>query len=130
MPADKTPTQSTIHVAPGFRWLENAHILLWLIKDTCWALEWKPGGVIMIFPTVSVAFYLMWKSRKVRAELYHNIAVCFWILANSTWMVGEFNDSDFRIYAAGLFGCGLVVLAVYYIFFFKKDRVYNLSMDE
>ena len=46
--------QLTIHVSPSFRWLENAHILLWLIKDFCWAMEWKTGGVIMIFPTVSV----------------------------------------------------------------------------
>ncbi len=85
-------------------------------------MEWKTGGVVMIFPTVSVAFYLLWKARKVRAELYHNLAVCFWILANSTWMIGEFNDTDLRIVAAGLFGCGLTVLAIYYALYFKKDR--------
>ncbi|OSZ78733.1 hypothetical protein CAP35_10940 [Chitinophagaceae bacterium IBVUCB1] len=120
--------QRSIHVSPTFRWIENAHILLWLIKDFCWAMEWKAGGIIMIFPTVSVAFYLLFKSRKVRAELYHNLAVCFWILANSTWMVGEFNDIDLRIYAATLFGSGLVVLAVYYALYFKKDsRVYNMD---
>jgi hypothetical protein len=91
-------------------------------------MEWKAGGIIMIFPTVSVAFYLLFKSRKVRAELYHNLAVCFWILANSTWMVGEFNDIDLRIYAATLFGSGLVVLAVYYALYFKKDKqVYNME---
>lgn len=114
--------QRTIHVSTTMRLVENAHILLWLIKDFCWAMEWKQGGVFMIFPTVSVAFYLLRKTRKVRAELYHNLAVCFWILANSTWMVGEFIDNDFRIYAASLFGCGLMVLAVYYAFYFKKDR--------
>ncbi len=91
-------------------------------------MEWKTGGVVMIFPTVSVAFYLLWKARKVRAELYHNLAVCFWILANSTWMIGEFNDKDLRLIAAGLFGCGLVVLAIYYTLYFKKDRqTYNVE---
>jgi hypothetical protein len=120
--------QRTIHVSPSFRWIENAHILLWLIKDFCWAMEWKTGGVIMIFPTVSVAFYLLWKSRKVKAEAYHNVAVCFWILANSTWMLGEFNDMDLRPFAAGLFGCGLLVLGVYYAVYFKKDRqAYNME---
>jgi hypothetical protein len=114
--------QHSIHIAPTFRWLENAHILLWLIKDTCWAMEWKQGAIFMIFPTVSVAFFLLWKSKKIRAELYHNLAVCFWIMANSTWMVGEFIEVDFRPYAAVLFSIGLSALAVYYMFFFKKDR--------
>ena len=91
-------------------------------------MEWKTGGVIMIFPTVSVAFYLLWKSRKVKAEAFHNVAVCFWILANSTWMLGEFNDIDLRPYAAGLFGSGILVLAVYYGVYFKKDRqTYNME---
>lgn len=115
-----TPRQ--VKVTQSYRWIENGHILLWLVKDTCWALEFKPGGVFMIFPTVFVAFYILWRSRKIRAELYHNIAVCCWILANSVWMLGEFNDNDFRIYAASLFISGLAVLAVYYTFFFKKDR--------
>ncbi len=118
----ESSTPREVKVTQSYRWIENGHILLWLIKDTCWALEFKPGGVFMIFPTVFVAFYILWRSRKIRAELYHNIAVCCWILANSIWMLGEFNDKDFRIYAASLFVCGLLVLAVYYIFFFKKDR--------
>lgn len=114
--------QHTIHISPTFRWLENAHILLWLIKDTCWAMEWKPGAMFMIFPTISVALYILWKSRKIRAELYHNIAVVFWISANSIWMIGEFRELEFRPYAAMLFSIGLSALAVYYMFFFKKDR--------
>ena len=27
---------------------DNVHVLLWLIKDTCWMLEWKVLGTIMI----------------------------------------------------------------------------------
>jgi hypothetical protein len=106
----------------SYRWLENAHIFLWLIKDTCWAMVWRPGGVIMILPTVSVAVYLTWKSRHWKAELYHNIAVCCWILANSVWMVGEFYNKETRPYAVGIFVTGLLMLLVYYIFHFRKDR--------
>lgn len=113
---------SNIQLSPGYRWIENGHIFLWLIKDTCWAMEWKPGGIFMIFPTISVAFYILWKSRKVRSEVFHNIAVCLWIMANSVWMLGEFFDRDTRPVAAGLFVTGLVLLLIYYLFYFRKDR--------
>lgn len=105
-----------------YRILENGHIFFWLIKDTCWALEFKPGGIIMIIPTVAMAFYLLWRTRKQRTEFMHNMAVCFWISANSAWMIGEFNDYDARPVAATLFILGLTVLIVYYLFYFKKDR--------
>ena len=114
-------------ISPTYRWIENGHIFLWLIKDTCWAMEWKLGGIFMIFPTIGVALYILWKSRRIRAELFHNIAVCLWIMANSIWMLGEFNEQDTRPVAATLFVIGLVLLIVYYIFFFHKDREYQLS---
>jgi hypothetical protein len=104
------------------RWLENLHILFWLVKDTCWALVWRPLGVIMIVPTVSVALYLFFRSRKNRSEMYHNAAVCMWIIANSTWMVGEFYNRDLRMIAVGFFATGLALLTVYYMLYFQKDR--------
>ena len=119
--------QQDIVVSSTYRWIENGHIFLWLIKDTCWAMEWKLGGIFMIFPTIGVALYILWKSRRIRAELFHNIAVCLWIMANSIWMLGEFNEQDTRPVAATLFVIGLVLLIVYYIFFFRKDREYQLS---
>lgn len=106
-----------------YRVFENTHILLWLIKDTCWALEFKPGGLIMIVPTVAMALYLTTKSAGNKSELLHNIAVCFWILANSIWMVGEFFEHDTRLIAAAMFCLGLTSIGVYYIFYFKKDRM-------
>jgi hypothetical protein len=110
---------SKIH---ALRRIENLHILLWLMKDACWAVVWKPGGIIMIAPTVGVAFYLLYRSRASRTELYHNIAVCMWILANSTWMIGEFMDKDLRGVAVVLFSIGLLTLAVYYTLYYKKDK--------
>jgi len=110
--------------APTKRWIENGHIFLWLIKDTCWALVWKPGGIFMIFPTLSVAIYILWRSRKIRAEFFHNLAVCLWISANSVWMVTEFLgiDKEYKKYAVFIFLTGIVLLFIYYLFFFKKDR--------
>lgn len=114
--------EKIIQVSANYRWMENGHIFLWLLKDICWSLELKPGGIVMIFPTVFVAFYITWRSRAIRAELFHNIAVCCWILANSVWMVGEFFEYDMRPYTATIFGIGIIVLAYYYIFYFRKDR--------
>lgn len=96
--------------------LENTHILLWLIKDTCWVLEFKPLGVFMILPTVAMAVYLTIVARSDRKELLHNLAVCCWILANSVWMIGEFYLKDStRPYAAAFFILGLLFVAIYYI---------------
>ena len=114
--------KETIKVKPSFRWIENGHILLWLIKDTCWAMVLRPLGIFMIFPTLSVAFYILWKTRQHRAELFHNLAVCLWISANSLWMVGEFYNKDLRHYAIIIFLIGLSLLLIYYIFFFSTDR--------
>ena len=107
----------------SYRWLENLHILLWLIKDTCWALEWKPGAIGMIIPTIGVAIYLLYLSKKNKTELYHNAAVCMWIIANSTWMLGEFLNHDMRIMAAITFGIGLAIHAGYYKDYLRNDRM-------
>ena len=111
-----------IRMSPTFCFLENGHILLWLIKDTCWAMTWRPGGIFMIVPTLSVAFYILWKSRHHRAEVFHNIAICLWISANSVWMTGEFFKKELKPYVVGIFIIGLAVLLVYYVFFFAADR--------
>lgn len=118
---DKTP----VSVIPAsHRLIENAHICLWLVKDTCWALLWKPGGIVMIFPTIGVALYILWRSRENRSEVFHNLAVTLWICANSVWMLSEFFavEKQYKQYAVVLFLTGIAVLLVYYLFFFRKDR--------
>ncbi len=66
-----------------FRRTENLHIVFWLIKDVCWAMLWRPLGIVMIVPTVGAAFLITWQTRHIKAELLHNLAVCFWIIANA-----------------------------------------------
>jgi hypothetical protein len=136
MPQSPSSSKDTVHVTHTFRWLENGHILLWLIKDTCWVMVYRPGGVVMIAPTLGMACYILWKTRKVRSEFFHNLAVCFWISANSVWMIGEFFEWDkhTKPVAVGIFLAGLATLLFYYIFFFAKDRKkekeYTLTMNE
>lgn len=98
------------------RGIENSHIILWLIKDTFWVLDYKIPGMIMIVPTVAVALYLCYISRHDAKEFFHSLAVCFWIAANGSWMIGEFyfNDS-LRPLAFSFFILGLLSISFYYI---------------
>lgn len=118
---ESTTENSSLSVTGNYRWLENGHIVLWLIKDTCWVTVWRPGGMFMILPTLSMAVYLTWRSRAIRSELFHNLAVCLWIMANSVWMTGEFFEKELRPAAAAFFGAGLVLLLIYYVFLFPAD---------
>ena len=101
---------------------ENLHILMWLLKDTCWVMLWREAGMVMIIPTIAVAIHITWLRRDIIADLFHNLAVCFWISANSIWMIGEFFGWDenligpygLRQFSLIPFILGLSVLFYYY----------------
>lgn len=94
---------------------ENFHILLWLLKDLCWVMDFEVMGLIMIVPTIAVAVYITVLARKTYSELLHNLAVVCWICANSVWMIGEFFYRDTtRPIATVFFVTGLLVIAYYY----------------
>lgn len=108
-----------------FRRLENLHILFWLIKDACWALNFRIPGIIMIFPTIIAALVITWQTRRIISELVHNLAILFWITANCTWMVGEFYGLDegqfgFRNLALIPFSIGLSILLSFYILYYTR----------
>ena len=95
---------------------ENLHILLWLGKDTCWVMLWKTAGLVMIIPTIGVALHITWIRRAVKSDLFHNLAICFWITANSIWMIGEFFYEDsMRPAAIVFFTAGLLCVGYYYL---------------
>lgn len=101
-----------------FRKIENLHIVFWLIKDVSWALLWKPIGVTMLVPTLFFAILITWQNRQIVSELYHNLAVIFWITANGYWMIAEFfwPDIDYlRYYASIPFSIGIIIIAIYYL---------------
>ena len=112
-----TPKEELYSIPARYRRIENLHIVFWLIKDLCWAMLWKPLGLIMIVPTVGAALLIIWQTRHIRAELLHNIAVVFWICANAYWMIAEFysDNDDLRYYAAIPFSLGIITIAYYYI---------------
>lgn len=121
-----------LYVIPKkYRLIENFHILFWLIKDLCWCLVYKPLGIVMIFPTLSVAIYITWQNRSNISELFHNLAVIFWITANSIWMISEFFGFDEKKifgefvgknFALIPFGLGISCLLYYYLIIVAKER--------
>ena len=119
-------TETTIYSIPArFRRTENLHILMWLLKDLCWAMLWKPLGVAMLIPTLVVAVLITWQTRRLKAELFHNLAVVCWISANGYWMITEFfweeNDS-LRYYTSIPFSIGLLFILLYYLIVLPRER--------
>lgn len=107
---------------PSIRVNENLHIILWLVKDLAWLMEYKVTGLVMVFPTVAMAFFITWQSRNDRRELFHSIAVICWIFANSTWMIGDFFfQGRGHGVSEGFFLSGLALLAVYYTILFPLE---------
>jgi len=126
--------ESKIYSIPNrFRQVENMHIVLWLIKDACWAMNFRTLGTIMIVPTLAVAILITWQTRHIHSELLHNLVVTLWITANCTWMIGEFFGWDEHLLGHyGLrqltiipFTIGLLILLYYYVFLAR-----NVSYQE
>jgi hypothetical protein len=118
-----------------FRKVENLHILFWLLKDICWCMSFKTVGILMLAPTLTVAILITWQTRKLKAELVHNLAVTFWICANGYWMIIEFmgKDDTLRIYTVIPFLIGLFFIVTYYVFILpqekKKEKLVSITVE-
>lgn len=113
-----------------YRRMENLHIVFWLFKDISWCMSWKVLGIVMIIPTLTVAIYIAYRTRQIRSELAHNLAVAFWISANSYWMISEFfafddmklfNGYEGKHLAMIPFVIGVMILAWYYLIDRRKE---------
>ena len=118
------PQSSANYSIPAsYRRMENMHIIFWLLKDISWCLLWKPIGIAMVFPTLIIAIVISYRTRNIKAELAHNLAIVFWISANSYWMISEFLGFDEKIilgyegkYGAVIpFVIGMCILLYYYL---------------
>lgn len=118
---NKKDTEYTIPAR--YRKMENMHIVFWLLKDVSWCMIWKPLGLAMIFPTLFIAIVIAWRTKEIQSELAHNLAIIFWISANSYWMISEFFHFDAmpiwgmfegKHLALIPFAIGAVIMAYYY----------------
>lgn len=121
----------TYQIPARFRRLENLHIVFWLLKDLSWCMLWQVSGIIMVIPTLVVAIFIAYRTRHMRSELAHNLAIIFWITANSYWMIAEFFGFDEMIIWRNIEGkhlamipfiTGVVILAHYYIVLRPKEK--------
>lgn len=126
------PNQTSEYTIPiRFRRMENLHIFFWLFKDISWCMVWKPLGILMIFPTLIIAVIIAWRTRQFVSELCHNVAIIFWISANSYWMIAEFFGFDEGVVygtftnkdlAVIPFAIGILTLFYYYLWWKPRHK--------
>jgi hypothetical protein len=101
---------------------ENLHIVFWLIKDSCWMLEIKWLGALMVPPALFMAARICYLTRKTE-DLYVNLGILSWITANSYWMLSEFYDaSQHKNYAGFPFALGFVFVGWFYYRQFRAKK--------
>lgn len=123
-------TEESYSIPLSYRKMENLHILFWLLKDIGWCLIWRPLGIAMVFPTLIIAIVICWRTRQLTSELAHNLAIVFWITANSYWMTSEFFKFD-TVHIVGPYEAkhlalipfliGLMILLWYYLIAKPKE---------
>jgi hypothetical protein len=115
----------------AYRKMENLHIVFWLFKDIAWCMFWKPLGIAMIIPTLTISIIIAWRTRKIFSELCHNLAISVWISANSFWMCSEFFGVDTHIFFGTVtvkelamipFITGVLILAYYYLIYKPRHK--------
>ncbi len=75
-------------------------------------LKWL--GVTMVFPTLIIALFIINQTKKSK-EIYINLAILFWITANSFWMFTEFFDyKEYKLFAAYPFALGFIFVGFYF----------------
>jgi hypothetical protein len=114
-----------------YRRMENMHIIFWLLKDVSWCLIWKVLGIAMIFPTLLISIMIAYRTKNIKSELAHNLAISFWISANSYWMIAEFFHFDEYVIWNGItakymatipFSIGILILLYYYLFQHRLEK--------
>lgn len=108
-----------------YRQMENLHIVFWLFKDIAWCMGIKWLGITMVIPTLTIALVITWRTRHMVSELCHNLAIAFWIMANSYWMISEFFGFDLKLMFGKFpykdlalipFLIGVITLGYYYLY--------------
>jgi hypothetical protein len=119
------PKELLYTIPARYRNMENMHIVFWLIKDISWCMIWKTLGLAMAVPTLTISIIIAWRTRDIKSELAHNLAITFWISANAYWMISEFFHFDTmpvwgpfegKHLAIIPFSIGALILLNYYIF--------------
>lgn len=124
-------SNETYSIPLHYRKMENLHIVFWLFKDISWCMIWRPLGIVMIIPTLVISIVIAFRTRQYMSEVCHNLAITFWITANSYWMISEFFHFDTNALFSGYtykhlaiipFVIGIALLGYYYIWWKPRHR--------
>lgn len=133
LPEGKAANGEKVFTIPQrYRRMENGHILFWLLKDISWCMLWRELGLAMILPTLTIAIVITIRTRRYMSEFCHNLAVVFWIFANSYWMISEFfvfdsyslyfYDYSYKDLTFIPFSFGILLLAFYYLWWKPRNK--------
>jgi hypothetical protein len=136
MSNNPVPEAENYTIPRKFRMMENLHIVFWLFKDLSWCmgtqfLFFRYLGITMIIPTLVIAIMIAWRTRNIQSELYHNLAVAVWIMANSYWMVSEFFHFDAMVITGDItckhlamipFIIGILFLGYFYVWYKPRHK--------
>ena len=120
MTLDPTFVSNLILVLTGFGgaflaalWIS---LVIWTYRDIRTRAR---DPLVQTLATLLVAVLICWRTKHMISEFTHNLAIIFWISANSLWMISEFFNwgDDFRYWALIPFGLGLITLIYYYAFY-------------
>ena len=68
----------------------------------------------MVIPTLSIAGIIVYITRKT-VDVFLNLAILFWISANSFWMFIEFfTTGELKYWASIPFALGFIFVGIYY----------------
>ena len=124
-------SNETYSIPLHYRKMENLHIVFWLFKDISWCMIWRPLGIIMIIPTLVISIVIAFRTRQYMSEVCHNLAITFWITANSYWMISEFFHFDtnvlfdtytYKHLAIIPFVIGIAMLGYYYTWWKPRHK--------
>lgn len=122
-----TTNEPVYSIPAKYRRMENMHIAFWLVKDISWCMIWRELGLAMFIPTLTIAIIIAWRTRQLKSELEHNLAIAFWITANGYWMISEFFHFDELIVFGGWTGKHLALIpffigAAFLLYYYAVQR--------
>ncbi|HRG01525.1 MAG TPA: hypothetical protein PKZ75_10435 [Bacteroidia bacterium] len=89
-------------------------------------LEFKWLGILMVIPTLSIAGVIVYITRQT-VDIFLNLAILFWICANSFWMYIEFfTTGEHKLWASIPFTLGFIFVGIYYY----KILISKVSADK
>lgn len=99
--------------------LDTVNSLSWFLMDGFWMLGLPKVGYIFILPTLITGFLLLFVEKRPAVTLI-NVAIFFWILMNTFWMLSESLQNPTLLLASrmsfGLGGASILIAA-----FVSKD---------